>query len=115
MKIYIEFSVNGEITEIKTNNAEFKQSDYNDYKFIEKIKYDKYNFILLYNKNNQDKKNLTSLPFYKNEIFGAFILFIIDGENIIKNLTENKFIKILGTFKKFPQDYSSDDFNLSDD
>ena len=35
-------------------------------------------------------KNIT-LPFYEKELFGDFLLFIIDNENNIKSLTENKF------------------------
>ena len=48
-------------------------------------------------------------------IFGDFLLFIIDSENNIKSLTENKFLKFINISHKSINDYSSDDFNLSDD
>ena len=49
MKTYLEFSNKGEINEHKTNNRFFNKENYTDFKYIEKIIYNKYNFILLYN------------------------------------------------------------------
>lgn len=115
MKSYLNFSTEGELTEIKTNDKLFKHENYNDYIYIENITHNSYNFILLFNKNANDKKNISSLPFYNKELFGNFLLFIVDNENNIKSLTENKFLKFINIAQKKNYDYSSDDFNLSDD
>ena len=69
MKTYLEFSVDGDITEIKTKNKSFDANDYiNDYKFVENINYNKYIFILLYN-NDNNEKNITKLPFYDRDLY----------------------------------------------
>lgn len=115
MKTYLHFSTNGEVTEIKTKNKLFNFHDYNQYKYIENITHNSNNFIIIFNKNKEDKKNITSLPFYKKDLFGDFILFIIDNENNIKSITENKFLKLINISSKSINDYSSDDFNLSDE
>ena len=115
MKTFLFFSTEGEITEIKTKDKQFKTDDYKDYTYIENITYNFHNFIILFNKNENDQKNITSLPFYKKELFGDFVLFTIDNENNIKSLTENKFLKFINVSQKSINDYSSDDFNLSDD
>ena len=115
MKTYLHFSIEGDVIEIKTKDKLFNSENYKDYKYIEHIIHNSNNFIILYNKKTDDKKNITSLPFYKKEIFGDFILFIIDSENNIKSLTEKKFLKFLNISQKSISDYSSDDFNLSDE
>ena len=115
MKTYLHFSTEGEVTEIKTKEKLFKYDSYKDYTYIENIIHNSQNFIILFNKNAIDKKNITSLPFYKKELLGDFLLFIIDNENNIKSLTENKFLKFINISHKSINDYSSDDFNLSDE
>lgn len=116
MKTYLEFSVDGDITEIKTKNKSFDANDYiNDYKFVENINYNKYIFILLYNNSdNNNQKNITKLPFYNRDLYGKFIIFMLDSENNIKSFTENKFLNLITVKKNQIEDYSSDDFNLSD-
>jgi len=115
MKTYLHFSTEGEVAEIKTKEKLFKSEDYNNYTFIEIITHNSYNFIILFNKNENDKKNITYLPFYKKELLGDFVLFAVDNENNIKSLTENKFLKFINISQKSINDYSSDDFNLSDE
>ena len=140
MKTYLEFSNKGDITEHQFNNRKFNKENYTDFKHIEKIMYNKYNFILLYNKydNINSIKNLTYLPFYDKEIYGNFLLFsynlnelksenknekinetlelnsCIDDTIKLKSLTEIKFLKLINIVDKPIEDYSSDDFNLSD-
>lgn len=114
MKTYLRFSNEGEITELKTKNILFKCENYTDYNFIDNINHNKYNFIILYNKMNEIK-NITSLPFYKKEIYGNFLLFAVDNVNNIKSFTENKLMKFINIEKKNIEDYSSDDFSLSDE
>ena len=114
MKTYLHFSITGEITEFKTKNKLFNINDFKDYSFIENINHNSHNFILLFNKNNNDKVNITSLPFFTKKILGDFILLIIDNENNLKSLTENKFLKFINISQKSYSDYSSDDFNHSD-
>lgn len=115
MKTYLKFSIEGEVDEIKTKDTEFNLNNYSDFSYIENIKHNKNNFILLYNKNNNDKKNITFLPFYNKDINGDFLLIFIDSNNNLKSFTENKYLKLLNISKKKIEDYSSDDFNLSDD
>lgn len=133
MKTYLQCSIIGEITEIKTKHKIFNNDDFKEYLNIEYINYDKYIFVICKNKETQEtqvsgngfsneshKKNITFLPFYSNEIYGNFLLFLVDNNNNIMSLTENKFLKF--TSKKIQnssslnkiEDYSSDDFNLSD-
>jgi hypothetical protein len=115
MKTYLHFSTEGEVTEIKTKEKLFKCDSHKDYTYIENVTHNSHNFIILFNKNANDKKNITSLPFYKKELLGDFLLFIVDNENNIKSLTENKFLKFINVSHKSINDYSSDDFNLSDE
>ena len=115
MKTYLHFSIEGDVIEIKTKNKLFNKKNYKDFTYIENINHNSNNFIILYNKNKDDKKNITSLPFYKKELFGDFILFIIDTENNIKSLSEKKFLKFINNSQQSINDYSSDDFNLSDE
>ena len=115
MKTYLHFSTEGEVTEIKTKNKLFNYNDYNEYEHIENITHNSHHFIILFNKNINDKKNITSLPFYKKELFGDLILFNVDNQNNIKSITENKFLKFINISSKSIHDYSSDDFNLSDE
>ena len=114
MRYYLHFNTIGEIEEFKTKDTVFNSNNYSEYSFIENVKYNKYNYIILYNKNSAIK-NITALPFLKNmEIYGDFLLFAIDSNSNIKSLTENKYMKLLNTVKINIEDYSSDDFNLSD-
>ena len=115
MKTYLHFSVEGKLKELKIKEKIFNYKNYANYSFKESINYNKYNFIILYNKNLQDTNNITSLPFYNKTINGNFLLFSIDNENNLKSLTENKLLKLLNnvTQKIINTDYSSDDF-LSD-
>ena len=132
MKTYLLFSVEGEISEHKTRSTTFHNEEYTNYNFIEKIGNDgnsgnngndsnngnsgnKNMFVILFNKNISDLVNITVLPFYDKQIYGEFLLFRIDSENNLKSLTENKFIKLLNRAPKKIEDYSSEDFNLSDD
>jgi len=112
MKTYLSFSIEGEINEIKTVDTIFKSDNYSNYSFIDKIKHNKYNFIILY--NHDIIKNITVLPFYNKDIYGEFLLFQIDEQNNLKSLTENKFLKLFNKLKTNIEDYSSDDFNLSE-
>lgn len=115
MKIYLEFSVDGDIIELKTKDKVIESNNY-DYNYIENINFNKYNFVLLYN-NNECKKNITNLPFIKKVINGKFALFMIDSENNIKSLNENKLLNMINIKPQNSEDidnYSSDDFNLSD-
>ena len=114
MKTYLHFSINGEVTELKTKDIIFQQINFNDFSFFENINYNSHNFIILFNKNTNDKINISSLPFYKKEIIGNFLLISIDNDNKIKSLTENKFLKLINISQNNIYDYSSDDFNLSD-
>lgn len=144
MKTYLEFSNKGDITEHQFNNRKFNKENYTDFKYIEKIMYNKYNFILLYNTfdDSNSVKNITHLPFYDKDIYGNFLLFSyslneLKSENKIENksekinenpelnscnydtiqlksLTEIKFLKLINIVDKPIEDYSSDDFNLSD-
>ena len=119
MKIYIQFSTIGEITELKTKNKLFSKDICNDYSIIEYIDHDKYRFVICKNNINL-QKNITFLPFYQSAIYGDFLLFLVDNDDKIISLTENKFLKF--TNKKLQnsnslnniEEYSSDDFNLSD-
>ena len=115
MKTYLRFSTEGDVIEIKTKDKLFNGENYKDFTYIEYVTHNSNNFIILYNKNTDDKKNITSLPFYKKDVFGDFILFIIDSQNNIKSLTEKKFLKFLNISQQSINDYSSDDFNLSDE
>ena len=124
MKTYLEFSVDGDILELKSKDKIFYANNY-DYKFIDNIVYNKYNFIILYNKyteeqilNNYDcKKNITKLPFIEKNIYGKFSVFIVDSSNNLKSFSENKLLNLISIKPKSTEDidnYSSDDFNLSD-
>ena len=115
MKTYLLFSIEGEITEHKTRNTIFKNEEYTNYNFMEKIESNKNIFVILFNKNTSDLVNISVLPFYNKEIYGEFLLFRIGSDNNLKSLTENKFLKLLNTVPKKIEDYSSEDFNLSDD
>ena len=116
MKTYLLFSIEGELTEYKTKDKSFDSTNYTTFSYIYYINYNKNNFIILYNKNVSDKKNITVLPFYNKEIYGAFIVFLTDSENNLKSFTEVKFLKLLNISQKnIDQEYSSDDFNLSDE
>ena len=122
MKIYLKFSIIGEVTEIKIKDKLFSKQNFNEYNIHEYIKYDKYKFIICKNEktNETQLKNITFLPFYEKEIYGDFLLFLIDNEYNIISLSEKKFMNF--TNKKLQntnsfnniEDYSSDDFNLSD-
>jgi hypothetical protein len=114
MKTYLNFSINGEITEMKTKDKYIKIEDYINYNLFEFINHNKYNLIILYNNDKKHSKNITYLPFYNKEILGDFLLFSVDSEKNIKSLTEKKFLKILNIIQKNIEDYSSDDFNLSE-
>lgn len=117
MKTYLHFSIEGEISELKTKDKTLIKENYSDYKFSESVTYNKNKFVLLFNKNSKDKINITSLPFYKETILGSFLLFLLEHEqdNELKSFTENKFLKLINISQKKVEDYSSDDFNLSDE
>lgn len=114
MKTYLHFSTEGELTELKTKDKLFNSSNFKDYTYIENITHNSHYFIILFNKKTNDKINITSLPFYHKKLFGNFILLIVDNENNLKSLTENKFLKFINISQRNISDYSSDDFNLSD-
>ena len=140
MKTYLEFSNKGDITEHQFNNRKFNKENYPDFKYIEKIMYNKYNFMLLYNTfdDSNSIKNITHLPFFKKDIYGNFLLFsyslneekreerreeknenselnsCINDNITLKSLQEIKFLKLINIVDKPIEDYSSDDFNLSD-
>lgn len=134
MKTYLEFSNKGEINEHKTNNRFFNKENYTDFKYIEKIIYNKYNFILLYNAPGESNsfKNITHLPFYNNDIYGNFLLLSVTHDNEkgkendkeidkekddnikLNTFNEIKFLKLINITDKPIEDYSSDDFNLSE-
>lgn len=113
MKIYLNFSISGEITEIKTKNLIFQKENYTDYKFIHTLIHNNLNLIILFNKTSKDKNN-TYLPFYSDVIYGDFLLFNIDDKNNLISLTEKKILKLLNVLEQKIEDYSSDDFNLSE-
>ena len=123
MKTYLEFSVNGDITELKTKNKSFDINDYNDFKLMKNLTYNKYKFILLYNEYTLEdksikniKQNITKLPFLDKIIYDKFIIFNVDDENNIKTFHESKLLNLINIKQKISEidDYSSDDFNLSD-
>jgi hypothetical protein len=121
MKTYLEFSTTGEITECTTKEKNFNKENYSDFKYIERIIYNKYNFILLFNtfEDNNSIKNITVLPFYIKDLYGKFLLFSTLVTNVtevihLKSLTEIKFLKLINIRDEPIEDYSSDDFNLSD-
>jgi len=113
MKSYLRFSIKGELLELKTKEKTLDIENYTDYKYFEKIKHNKYNYIILYNKDSNDK-NITVLPFYDKEIYGDFLLFMVDEDENLKSITESKFLKLINVNKNDIYEYSSDDFNLSD-
>lgn len=120
MKIYLRFSIIGEIMELKIKDKLFSKESFNEYDTHEYIDYDKSRFVLCKNDGKTCKKNITFLPFYEKPIFGDFLLFLIDNEDNIISLSEKKFMKFT-TIKiqnssslNNIEDYSSDDFNLSD-
>lgn len=113
MKTYLEFSLHGDITEIKTKETEILLENYTEYTKKILIEYNKYNFCILINERSTSL-NLSKLPFYDKPIKGKFLLFCLDDKKI-KSLTENKFMKFITISQKKIEDYSSDDFNLSDD
>ncbi len=142
MKTYLEFSTNGDVSELKTRNKLFNFNDYcNEYNSFKNITYNKYNFILLYNSNNNDintdinnnnnndinndlnnktlMKNISKLPFYNELIYGKFLLFTIDlpnndddcNNNTIVSFSEKKFLNLISVQKPTETCYSSDDFD----
>ncbi len=122
MKVYLQFSIIGEVTELKIKDKLFSKENFNEYDTHEYVEHDKYKFIICKNeKNNKThQKNITFLPFYQKEIYGDFLLFLIDNEDNIISLPEKKFLKFTNiklqnssSLTKI-EDYSSDDFNLSD-
>jgi hypothetical protein len=115
MITYLHFSVLGEIEELKTKHKILNLENFNNFSFKEKVLHNTHSFIILFNKNTNEKKNITSLPFYKKEIIGDFLLFKVDENDNLKSLTENKFLKLINISQKNINDYSSDDFNLSDE
>lgn len=112
MKTYLEFSILGQIKEQKTKYKFISINDFNDYNTLEKITFNNNNYILLTNSNNKEK-NISVLPFYNNIIFGSFLLFKIDNDDNIISFSEKKFLNLLNKINKF-EDYSSDDFDLSE-
>jgi hypothetical protein len=122
MKVYLQFSTIGEVTELKIKDKLFSKEDFNEYDTNVYIEHDKYKFIICKNEKNNEthQKNITFLPFYEKEIYGDFLLFLIDNEDNIISLPEKKFLKFTNvklqnssSLNKI-EDYSSDDFNLSD-
>lgn len=122
MKIYLLFSTIGEVTELKIKDKLFSKEDFSEYDTHEYIEHEKYKFIICKNEknNNTHQKNITFLPFYQKEIYGDFLLFLVDNDNNITSLSEKKFLKFTNiklqnssSLNKI-EDYSSDDFNLSD-
>lgn len=113
MPTYLEFSIEGDITQLKTKDKSIEINNY-DYTFIDNITYMKHNFVILYNRLNKEEPNVTKLPFYEKTINGKFVLFLLDNFGKIKSLKEEKFLKLINIEKNYDNDYSSDDFNLSD-
>ena len=82
MKTYLEFSVDGDILELKSKDKILDTKNYN-YKYIDNIVYNKYNFVVLYNKYNNEeiinnieyKENITKLPFIEKKLM-ANLLFL---------------------------------------
>ena len=114
MRTYLSFSTDGDLKEFKTKEIMFNMENYSNYTFKENINYNKYNFIILYNKNKNNPNNITTLPFYKKEISGDFLLFSVDNENNLKSLTEIIFLKLLNLLRTTEYNYSSSDDFLSD-
>jgi hypothetical protein len=113
MKTYLEFSILGEITELKTKYKFIDINNFNFYNTLEKISYNNYYYILLINNNNPNNKNISVLPFYNKEIYGSFLLFKIDKDDNIISFKEKNFLNLLNKNNTF-EDYSSDDFDLSE-
>ena len=115
MKTYLKFSISGIPEEIKINDKIFNMNNFSEYKYIENIQYNKYNFIVLYNiySDNNCMLNITKLPFYKKSIYGDFLLFSVNNDNIL-SITEKKIVKLINIICNNIEDYSSDDFSLSD-
>ena len=123
MKTYLEFSVDGDILELKSKDKILDTKNYN-YKYIDNIVYNKYNFVVLYNKYNNEeiinnieyKENITKLPFIEKKINGKFVVFMVDSSYNLKVFTESKLLNLINIKSKNDNniDYSSDDFNLSD-
>jgi len=114
MKTYLEFSVLGEITELKTKYKFIDINNFNFYNTLEKISYNNNNYGLLINTNNNSfEKNISVLPFYNKDIFGSFLLFKIDNDDNIISFKEKNFLNLLNKNNTF-EDYSSDDFDLSE-
>ena len=115
MKTYLKFSVKGIPEEIKISDKIFNMQNFPDFKYIENIQYNKYNFIVLYNiySDSNSEINITNLPFYQKKIYGEFLLFSINNDTIV-SITENKIVKLINIIRNNIDDYSSDDFSLSD-
>ena len=94
MKNFLFFSIEGDIEELKTSDNIIEPDKYK-YNYIDTIIDSKYNYIILYNNDTNEKKNLTFLPFYKKNIYGPFLLFAIDKNNNIKSLTQKKFLQLV--------------------
>ena len=114
MKTYLKFSIEGDITEFKIKDKILDPKNFPDFPYVEFISNSNKNFIILYN-NTDTRKNLTYLPFYNKNIYGDFLFFCNDSNNEIKSITSNKFLNLINISKNnLEEDYSSDDFNLSD-
>jgi hypothetical protein len=112
MKMYLEFSILGEIKELKTKNNIIDIKYFNNFNTFEKLNYNNINYVLLTNSNNKEK-NISVLPFYDKIILGTFLLFKIDPNENIISLSEKKFLNLLNK-SNIIEDYSSDDFDLSE-
>ena len=108
MKTYLSFSINGDITEIKTKDKLLDFNNFKNFKLNKIIQYKNFIFIILYN-NIDEKKNISKLPFIEKDIFGDFLLISIDNEYNIKSITENLFLKLINIENNYDIDYSSDD------
>ena len=113
MKTYLDFTLNGDITEHKTKDNIFNMTNFDGFNFFKNCNYKKLSFIIIYNDHdiiNNNVKNITELPFIDFDIFGNFILLQIDINNNIISITENKFLKLIPSENNCIIDYSSDDF-----
>jgi hypothetical protein len=110
MKTYLVFLKNGEIIENKTKNKLFNIQDFN-YKSYKK--YD--NFLILYNENDNEDRNITSFYFTNDKFKNDIVLLRVDENNFILNFKITDYIKNLKISTKIDESSVEYDQNFKND
>jgi hypothetical protein len=110
MKTYLVFLKNGEIIENKTKNKSFNIQDFN-YKSYKK--YD--NFLILYNENDNEDRNITSFYFTNDKFKNDIVLLRVDENNFILNFKITDYIKNLKISTKIDESSVEYDQNFKND